>query len=228
MLLLISYVFNMKSLLLLIKGFLIGIAKIVPGVSGAVLSISFGVYERILNIIARPLKMKFEDIKFLMILFIGAALGIVLFCKIIKWCLLYYHLPTVFLFIGLIIGGMPEILSQLKKEDRKISDFFVLLVSLALVIFISTINGDYDESSNHYFLMGAIESFTTIVPGISGTAIFMALGWYNSLLETINSILTFSAGFDICVYFISGFINLFWYSRIYEWFYYFNVYRYII
>jgi len=61
-------------------------------------------------------------------------------------------------------------------------------------------------SSNHYFLMGSIESLTTIIPGISGTAIFMALGWYESVLDTINGILTFSSPLYVSFYYLLGFI----------------------
>ena len=54
----------MKYLSLILKGFIIGIAKIIPGVSGAVIAISFGIYEKLINIISRPLHIKFNDLKF--------------------------------------------------------------------------------------------------------------------------------------------------------------------
>ena len=196
----------MKYLLLIVKGFLIGIGKIIPGVSGAVLAISLGVYEQLLNIIAHPLKINFKDIKFLFFLLIGAGTGILLFCNIIKMCLHNYYLPTIFAFTGLIFGGLPEIFLHINNKSHKISNYFIFLFSLLFIQVISNISGSYDESSNHYFIMGVIESLTTIIPGISGTAIFMALGWYDSLLKTINDILTFSAGINVYLLFLAGFI----------------------
>ena len=112
----------MKYLSLILKGFIIGIAKIIPGVSGAVIAISFGIYEKFINIISRPLHIKFNDLKFLSFLFIGAALGIGIFCKIVKFCIDNCYLPTMLLFLGLIIGGTPNILNEIKNK-RKFSGF---------------------------------------------------------------------------------------------------------
>ena len=194
----------MNNFFLILKGFIIGIAKIMPGVSGAILSISFGVYERILYIISRPFKIKFDDLKFLFFLVIGAVLGIILLCDVLKWCLNKYYFITMCVFIGLIFGGTSEITSEIKS--LKFSYLFLFIISFCLVLFITSLGSGSESSSNHYFLMGSIESATTIIPGISGTAIFMALGWYESLLETIKGVLTFSAPLNISLCFLSGFI----------------------
>lgn len=193
----------MNNLLLIFKGFLIGIAKIIPGVSGALLSISLGIYEKILNIISHPLKIKFKDIKFLGLLLIGGAIGISLFCTLIQWCLDKWQFATIMLFLGFIIGGIPDITSEMKNYNYK--SIIILILSFILVIFLTNLN-ETKGSSNHYFLMGSIESLTTIIPGISGTAIFMALGWYENVLDTINSIVTFTSSPNIIIYYISGFI----------------------
>lgn len=193
----------MNYFFLILKGFIIGIAKIMPGVSGAILSISFGIYERILYIVSHPFKIKFEDLKFLFFLLIGALFGIVLLCDALKWCLDNYYFFTMSIFIGLIIGGFSEITCEIK--DFKLSYLFLFIMSFCLVSFITSLDSS-NGSSNHYFLMGSIESLTTIIPGISGTAIFMALGWYESLLGTIKSVLTFSSNWNVSFGFLSGFI----------------------
>ena len=196
----------MNYVLLILKGFIIGIAKIIPGVSGAVLSISLGVYERLLDILGHPLKIKLDDLIFLFFLLVGAFGGILLFSMGIKWCLNNYYLSTMLFFVGLIIGGMPEIISEIEKKDFKLSNIIIFLISFFLIIILTNLNSGDTSSSNHYFLMGTIESLTTIIPGISGTAIFMALGWYENLLDVINGVLTFSASFYISFNFILGFI----------------------
>ena len=194
----------MNNIILFFKGFIIGIAKILPGVSGAVLSISFGVYERLLGILGNPLKIKFEDLKFIFFLLGGAGVGISLLCNFVLWCLDKWHIHTMLLFIGLIVGGIPEITDEIKhKISFKNTVIFILGFFTVMIL---TNLGSTSGNGNHYFLMGAIESLTTIVPGISGTAIFMALGWYESLLGTINSILSFSASFNIAFLFILGFL----------------------
>ena len=196
----------MNCLFLIIKGFIIGIAKILPGVSGAVLSISLGVYEKLLSIMAHPLHLKYNDIKFLFFLLFGVGLGIVIFSSFIQWCLNFYYLPTMFLFIGFIVGGFPEIVSVIKKQSINSTDIILFFMSFFLILILTNLSSTNNSSENHYFLMGIIESLTTIIPGISGTAIFMALGWYKNLLETITLILTFRASINICFNFISGFI----------------------
>ena len=193
----------MNNFFLILKGFIIGVAKIMPGVSGAILSISFGIYERILYIVSHPFRIKFDDLKFLFFLLIGAVLGIVLLCDTLKWCLNKYYFITMCVFIGLIFGGFSEITNEIK--NYKLSYLFLFIISLCIVLFLTSL-GSNSGSSNHYFIMGSIESATTIIPGISGTAIFMALGWYESLLETIKGVLTFSTPIDISFYFLSGFI----------------------
>lgn len=196
----------MKYLSLFIKGFLIGIAKIIPGVSGAILAISFGVYERFVYIVGHPFKIKLDDLKFLFFLLLGAGIGIVLLCDVIEYLLNYHRFITVCLFLGLIMGGIPSIIDEIKTSKIDIVDILIFLVSFLLVIFIVNLGTNEADGSKHYFIMGAIESLTTIVPGISGTAIFMALGWYESLLETIKSVLTFKADIFVTLNFISGFI----------------------
>lgn len=186
------------------KGFLIGIAKIIPGVSGAVLSISLGIYEKILNIISHPFKIKMKDLKFLGLLLIGAAGGILVFCLGIQWCLDKWKFATMLLFIGFIIGGMPEITDEIKHK-YSIKNIIILIISFLIILIITNLN-ENNTTSNHYFIMGSIESLTTIIPGISGTAIFMALGWYESVLNTIQSILSFACELKISIYYISGFI----------------------
>ena len=172
-----------------------------PGVSGAILSISFGIYEKILYIISHPLKLKKRDLYFLICLTLGASLGIITLCDLIKWCLNNYYFITISIFLGLIVGGIPEITSKTKITK---TNFILLIISILLTLILTNLN-TYNISKN-IFLMGSIESLTTIIPGISGTAIFMALGWYEELLITIKNILTFNSNFSATFSFITGFL----------------------
>ena len=200
---------SMKNLMLVLKGFIIGIAKIIPGVSGAIIAISFGLYEKLINIISKPLHIKLDDIKFLFFLFLGAALGISILCKSVKWCLDAYYLPTMLLFTGLIIGGMSEITSKINfkhKNWRLIIVFLLCFTILYYLINIKVGKQCLSMSNSIYFLMGTIESLTTIIPGISGTAIFMALGLYENVLNVYEGMANFNIEFTILLIFLSSFI----------------------
>lgn len=201
--------FNMKYFILMCKGFIIGLAKIIPGVSGAIIAISFGVYERLVSIIAKPLKISFNDLKFLFCLLVGAAFGIGLLCKGVKWCLDVYYLPTMLLFIGLIIGGIPEITQEIKKNKLNFKIVFTFVICFTILYYLINIQSDNGSNVINnfvYFLIGVIESATTIIPGISGTAIFMALGWYETLLNIFEGMSNFSIDISVFVLFLSGFI----------------------
>ena len=199
----------MKYLMLMCKEFIIGVAKIIPGVSGAIIAISFGVYERLVKIMSRPLQIKLDDLKFLVSLLIGAALGIGVLCKGVKWCLEAYYLPTMLLFIGLIAGGIPEITNEITKNKINVKIVFVFIVSFTVLYFLVNLNGGENITAGKnfiYFLIGVIESLTTIIPGVSGTAIFMALGWYETLLSIFESITNFNIDVTTLLLFFSGFI----------------------
>ena len=199
----------MKYLILMCKGFIIGIAKIIPGVSGAIIAILFGVYERLVSIMSKPLQIKLKDLKFLFFLLLGAALGIGFLCKGVKWCLNAYYLPTMLLFTGLIVGGMPEITMEIKKSKFDLESGAIFIFCFTFLYFLININSSANNGTINglvYFLIGVIESLTTIIPGISGTAIFMALGWYEALLTIFEEMANFSISIATTVFFLSGFI----------------------
>lgn len=199
----------MKYIMLICKGFIIGVAKIIPGVSGAIIAISFGVYERLVNIMSRPTKLNFNDLKFLVCLLIGAALGIGLLCKVVKWCLEIFYLPTMLLFVGLIFGGISEITNKIKAKRMSAKGLITFICCFSILYYLVNIqggNGNVIHDNFVYFLIGIIESATTIIPGISGTAIFIALGWYENLLGIFEGITNFSIDFFTLCLFLSGFI----------------------
>lgn len=199
----------MKYLLLGCKGFIIGVAKIIPGVSGAIIAIAFGVYENLIRIISKPLKIKIKDLQFLFCLLVGAALGIGLLCKGVSWCLEKHYLPTMLLFIGLIIGGIPEITMEIKNKKNRWSGLTVFALCFTFLYYLIHLQASNNISDTNYwifFLIGIIEALTTIIPGVSGTAIFMALGWYEIVLSIYENMSSFSIDGSVLVLFLAGFI----------------------
>ena len=98
---------------LILYGFIIGIGKILPGVSGAVLAISLGVYEESIRALNNLFNKK--SIQYLTLLSIGMGISIVFFSNVVLYFVNNYYFWTMLLFIGLIIGGLKEILVELKK-----------------------------------------------------------------------------------------------------------------
>ena len=105
-----------EKLILILKGIIIGAGKIIPGVSGGMLAITLNVYDKGIKAISDF----FKDIKgnliFLSTIGIGILISIISVSKVIKYALDLYYLPTMLLFIGLIIGGIPSIIETAKQE----------------------------------------------------------------------------------------------------------------
>ena len=173
------------NLKLIIKGFIVGIGKIIPGVSGSMLALGMGIYELVINAITNF----FDDIKtnfkFLFNFGFGCFLAIMLFSKLILFLLNNYYYQVIYLFLGLIIGTLIDFGKELKFTKKNI-------ILFGLVLFISLILGNFKGPTFifkgnliHYFyvlILGFIDALTSIVPGISGTVIYMLLGSYEFVL----------------------------------------------
>lgn len=212
---------NIKEL---IKGIIIGIAKIIPGLSGAVLMISFNLYDRAIESITCFFSNPKKNFIFLANLGLGIILGIVLFSKILVFFITNYYLYTTSLFLGLIMGGLPVIY---KKVPKRKCYLILVLVSFTLIFSLSFLsnNNDYVLKNTYidlifFFIAGILEAIGTVIPGISSTALLMLMGVYNHYLvilsgllnisylsDTLRFILPFSLGMIIGIIIISIIIN---------------------
>lgn len=179
-----------ESLLLFLKGIVIGIAKVIPGVSGALLAISFHIYEKGIKILSNPFQNIKENIKFLLPLGFGILLAIVGFSNLISYFLNSHYFLTMLLFIGLIVGGIPDLLKKINWKEKH--NFFCIIFFFLTFFFLMSDYGNSQNSSNPSFieliLLGILEAVTVVVPGLSGTALLMAIGYYNFFLALVGSL----------------------------------------
>ena len=189
----------------ILKGILIGIGKILPGVSGSLIAISLGVYYKSIHIIGNIYKINKNDLIFLSNLLIGICISIVLFSKLIINLLNIYYIQTMLLFLGLITGCINGLLKIIKKDLNFINIIF-LLFPLLIILLINVINIKINISINYFtiFFLGILESITMILPGVSGTALFMYLNIYQNILGLMSTITVDSIIFIIGI--IIGFI----------------------
>lgn len=181
---------------LIFKGIIIGLGKIIPGVSGGVLAISLGVYEKGLEAINHFFSKLKENSRFLGLLSLGILISVVLASKIIKFSLDNYYLPTMLSFIGLIAGGIPNLFEKVNGKYNKYN-LLALILSFSS-LFLIFIFDDYKTLVNNsgfvfFVLMGIVDAFTMIVPGISGTAILMLFGAYNDIITSLSSLTSLNA-----------------------------------
>ena len=195
---------------LILKGIVIGIANIIPGVSGGTMMVVMGIYDKLIHAITH-LKSEFkETLRLLIPIVIGAAAGIVILTEVITRALEHFPVQTNFMFIGLIVGGLPIIIKKLKETGRKVNAgnavvlllFFILVAGFALI-------GEGEASARELslnmmeiiklFFIGVIASATMVIPGVSGSMVLMLLGYYYLILDSISEFIHALLAFDFPV-----------------------------
>lgn len=197
----------MKNIILVIKGFIMGIANIIPGVSGGTLALTMGIYENFIGAISHFFSNLKENIKFLLPIFIGIGLSLLTMSNVITASFNKYPIPTTLFFMGLVIGGIPMLFSKIKgtKEVKKPISYVILLLTFLLVmvlafskeIFGGTL-GNADFSNLNIFgylnltLIGTIAAATMVIPGVSGSLVLMLLGFYFPIVNVIKELTHFN------------------------------------
>lgn len=186
----------------MLKGILIGVANIMPGVSGSALAISMGIYDTILNAITDIVKDTRKSVKILLPYILGAAFGVAGLTFVIEYLFTAYPFQTSMVFVGLILGGFPMVLARVRKSKVPFTGYagFLIMLCAALAMAIFGLGSGQDVqltfSVSHIiilFFLGILGAATMIVPGVSGTMILMMLGYYRPILAAINRFLL-SAG----------------------------------
>lgn len=180
------------KLKLFIKGLIVGLGKIIPGVSGSLLAISLNVYDRAILAITNFFDDVVENTKFLFTLSLGIVVSIIIFSKIILYFITNYYVITMLFFIGLILGGLLIFKSNYTSNKKNL---VILLISFLIIIILSSFShsNKYIIEGNImdylvFFGAGIIDAFAAIVPGISGTALLMNVGVYEIMISTISNI----------------------------------------
>ena len=197
---------KVHSVRLFLIGGLMGIANIIPGVSGGTIAVVFSIYDDLMealgNFITDKLK-RWKYIRFLSLIFGGSIAAILLFSKLLKWSLENYTLMTIYLFIGLIIGSIPVIWNTLgKKHKLTFVNIISFLAGLALVVILSLLQTERSGFQSvefasislsifdllYYFICGAIAASAMIIPGVSGSFILILLGAYGTVLSAVSGL----------------------------------------
>ncbi|MBQ9118511.1 MAG: DUF368 domain-containing protein [Lachnospiraceae bacterium] len=187
----------------ILRGVLIGIANIIPGVSGGTMMVSMGIYDKIIGSVNRIFKEFVKSIKTLFPYAIGMGVGIVGLSFAIEFLFKRFPLPTAFLFIGLIFGGLPIIWKGLDKKKLNVGCVLLFLLFFALVVGMQFLDSGADKVLKVeagqlvvLFFVGVIASATMVIPGVSGSMILMSMGYYNSIIGEINAFFRALAAFD--------------------------------
>lgn len=200
----------------LFGGMGVGIANIIPGVSGGTMLVIFNLFDKLMYAISDIFKRKTETRKESIILvlkvLIGAAIGVVLFAKILGFTLEHFEAETIFWFVGLIVFSIPLIIKQ-EMENEKFSIIF-FIVGAAVIALLEYFNmknptNNITEDMNLVHLLslvglGMIGGVTMIFPGVSGSMVLLVLGKYEMIRSYIDKVTTF----DLNIYIFLGFFAI--------------------
>ena len=164
---------------LFIKGLIVGLFKIIPGLSGSLMAYNLNIYDECINKLNNLFN--YNNIKYLLNVGIGILISIVLFSKIISY--LYLNYCFIFMMISILL------ISSTTKIYFKNKLLFIITLIISLILLLSKFNINFgSDSILNTLLLGIIEAISTIVPSLSGSAIFMMLNSYDYVLSLYSSI----------------------------------------
>ncbi len=188
-------------------GFMVGVANIIPGVSGGTMMVILGIFDKMMetvtNVFKKENKNRKEDIFFLAQVLIGIAVGLVGFANVLGFTLEHFQYQTMWWFAGLILISLPTLIQQ-ELKDGKIDVRFVILgmMLIAGLVLLNPGKQDLDFRSLEYpalnivniltlFIVGCISGATMLFPGISGSMVLLIIGQYYIFTGYVKSVILF-------------------------------------
>ena len=175
------------------KGIIVGLGGVAPGLSGSVLLIIFGLYQKTLDALGTLLKDFNKKIRFLLPLVCGMLLGVLLFSKLIDFLLAEHEMPTRFCFLGLILGTVPMVWKEVRKEGFSRKYYLVILLAAAFGTWMFTVNaGNFPQVTNPSLLqcvaLGVAVVATAIIPGVDPAVFLSSLGFYEMYVGALANL----------------------------------------
>ena len=189
----------------ILKGIVIGIANIVPGVSGGTMMVAMGIYDKLIHCITHLFSEFKKNVLFLAPIAIGMVIAIAGSSFGLTWLFEHFPIQTNLLFVGLILGGLPAIWKNVKGSKIRIGHviagvlFFALVVGMAAMGESEGASADLSFSLANVLILfgvGIVASATMVIPGVSGSMVLMLMGFYYPVLNTVKDFFTALAHLD--------------------------------
>lgn len=181
-----------KDFFRVFQGALIGLGAVLPGISGGVLCVIFGVYQPLMEVLADPMKGVKKHIRMLIPIGVGLVIGFLGVAKLLGFLLNTYPNPSVCLFVGLIAGMLPSLFREAGEQGRSKGSFVALVAAfaavLALLVTLKVIQVSIVPSFLWYLFCGFCLALSVIAPGMSFSTLLMPLGLYTPFIDGIGSI----------------------------------------
>lgn len=178
------------SLINFLKGIIVGIGGVAPGLSGSVLLVIFGLYQKTINAIGTIFKDFKKNVCFLVPLFLGFGVGILIFSKIVNFLLNNFEAQTRFAFLGLVLGTIPLFYKEVKKEGFNKKYYIVIAIAAIAGLSLFFFNGNLfptvtEPNLFQSVLLGVAVAGSSIVPGVDSAVILSSLGLYELYVSSV-------------------------------------------
>lgn len=177
-------------ILKVLQGTLIGLGAVLPGISGGVLCVVFGVYTVMMEFLADPFRKLKSHLPKLLPIFAGVAIGFIGVAKLLGFFLERYENPSVCLFIGLIAGMLPSLFREAGEQGRNKKSFVSLVIAMVLVfgmlITLKVLQVEIVPNFGWYIFCGCCLALSIIAPGMSFSTTLMPLGLYEPFVAGIG------------------------------------------
>ena len=185
----------------ILQGALIGLGAVLPGISGGVLCVVFGIYTILMEFLADPFRKMKTHLPKLLPVIIGIAIGFLGIAGLLSFVLDRYPAPSVCLFIGLIGGMLPSLWREAGQEGRSKASYVSLLIAAALIfallIGLKVLSVEITPNFFWYLFCGFCLALSVIAPGMSFSTLLMPLGLYQPFVDGIS-------GFDFGILIPAG------------------------
>ncbi|MDD6237631.1 MAG: DUF368 domain-containing protein [Clostridiales bacterium] len=185
----------MNYLYVFFAGVVIGIANIIPGVSGGTMAVVMNIFDRLIEAISNIRKEWKKNILFLVMIGLGAGVGILLFANLISYCRDHFPVATNFFFVGLIVGSIPMVYKRATADSFKAFHLIPFAAALGIMIFtVVFVPGNTSAVMTELnvmnfillFLASVLAAACMIIPGISGSFVMLLLGTYTTITTAIS------------------------------------------
>ncbi len=189
----------------LIAGIAVGMANIIPGVSGGTMMVIMGVFNRVMESISSILKLDKvvlkKNIIFIAVLLVGVLIGLVAFANILEITFASYPVQTMFCFVGMVLFSIPSLVKKEMKQDRP--EVIPFVIGCAIIFLMSyfapqeqdVVITEFPELTVLYLVglifVGMVAGGVMFIPGVSGSMLLLIIGQYYLFKSLVANITTF-------------------------------------
>lgn len=181
-----------RFLIQVFQGAFIGLGAVLPGISGGVLCVIFGIYKPIMELLSNPFKNLKTHLRKLFPYILGISAGFLGIANLLAFLLEKYPAPSVCLFVGLIAGMLPSLFREAGEQGRStgsyISMYAAMIVVFLLLVSLKTASVTITPGFGWFLFCGFCLALSVIAPGMSFSTLLMPLGLYTPFVEGIGSL----------------------------------------